>query len=94
MVKMADSLRLFAFFVHSTPENSGASQAICIFGHPHDEIGRESQALRIPRPENCGTPQAFCTARMKMAESLRLFAPFGRSTPENWGTSQAICSVL
>ena len=27
-VKLADSLRLFAFFVHSTPENCGTSQAI------------------------------------------------------------------
>jgi hypothetical protein len=30
MVKMADSLRLFAFFGRSTPENVGTAQAIRI----------------------------------------------------------------
>ena len=30
MMKMADSLRLFALLGRSTPENWGASQAICI----------------------------------------------------------------
>ena len=28
-MKLADSLRLFAFLAHSTPENCGTSQAIC-----------------------------------------------------------------
>jgi hypothetical protein len=30
-MKLADSVRLFALLVHSTPENCGTSQAICIF---------------------------------------------------------------
>ena len=30
-MKLAESLRLFALFVHSIPENCGTSQAICIF---------------------------------------------------------------
>ena len=94
LMKLADSLRLFALFAHSTPENCGTSQAICIFCHPHDEIGRQSQALRTPFPKKGGTSQALCSAMMKIAESLRLFALFGRSSPENWGTSQAICIVL
>ena len=42
MMKMADSLRLFALFGRSTPENWGTSQAICIFRRAHDEIGRQS----------------------------------------------------
>ena len=61
LMKLAASLRLFALFVHSTPENCGTSQAICIFEKAHDEIGRESQALRTPFP--------------KIAERLRLSAP-------------------
>ena len=92
MLQIADSLRLFALFGRSSPENWGTSQAICIvlgncptvsgclhfLGAPfpkiaerlrlfavvektHDEIVRQSQALRTPFP--------------KIAERLRLSAP-------------------
>ena len=60
-MKLADSFRLFALFVHSIPENCGTSQAICILCHPHEKTGLQSQALRAPFPKN--------------AERLRFSAP-------------------
>ena len=62
MLKMADSLRLFALFGRSSPENWGTSQAICIF------FMKLSDRLRLFA--------LFCTPFLKIEERLRLFACF------------------
>ena len=63
VMKIADSLRLSALFVHTTHENGGTSQAVCT---PHAEHCRQSQALCARAHENCGTSQAVCMLLMKL----------------------------
>jgi hypothetical protein len=61
MMKMADSLRLFAVFGRSTPENWGTSQAICFFFVNLADSLRLFAFFAHCTPENWGTPQAICT---------------------------------
>ena len=88
--EIADSLRLFALFLRSSPENCGTSQAVCTFLRPHGENCRQSHAVCSPAPKN--------------AERLRLSAPLFMESPtvsgsehpahENCGTSWAVYTFL
>ena len=79
-MKLADSLRLFAFWGRSAPENWGPSQALCTFCALHSRKWRGVS----------GGLHAFD----EIAESLKLFALFVHAAHENGGTSQAVCMLL
>jgi len=79
-MKIADSLRLCALFVHPTPENCGTSWALCAPMMKIADSLRLCALFAHPTPENCGTSWAFCTPMMKIADSLRLCALFARAT--------------
>ena len=65
MMKIADSLRLFALFGHSTRENGGASQAV------RTPMRKIAETLRLfaffahTAHEHCGTSQVACMRLMK-----------------------------
>ena len=72
MTKIADSLKLFAFFGHATPENGGTSRQVCMgmmktptvsgFEHPRSRKARHVS----------GGLHAHDTPMLKIADSLRL----------------------
>ena len=70
--KIADSLRLWAFFVLSIHQKRGASQALCTL------MLKIADRLRLCAPpiqENRRVSQALCSPMMKVADSLRRCAP-------------------
>ena len=72
MMKIADSLKLFALFGHTTPENGGTSHAACVemtktptasgFEHPRSRKARHVS----------GGLHAHDMPMLKIADSLRL----------------------
>ena len=88
MMKIADSLRLCAPPSRKLGDVSGSVQ-------PHDENGRQSQALgsfcALHSPK-LGDVSGFLHPHDELVDSLRLSAHFVQSTHENCGASQALCT--
>ena len=90
-MKIADTLRLCALFLHSTRQRRGASQALCtptmkiadslrlcaLFGAVHSPKLRGVAGSVHPHDENCRRPQALCSP-----------------LHENSGASQALCTPV
>ena len=102
---MADSLRLFALFGRSIPENWGTPQAICRFLRNWPRASGCLHFLRHPCPKNAEHFRLFAffdTPMMKLADSLRLCALHSRKLrnvsgflqrhDENGRQPQAVCT--
>ena len=72
MMKIADSLRPFALFVHAIHENCGTSQAVCMPLMNLPRVSGSEHFFGHTTHEKCGASQAACMAMMTIADSLRL----------------------